>query len=55
VGRAARHRHPVRERAARRVVDIRYGNEPTHGGHVPAFEQPALSVDELRAFSRLVR
>ena len=42
LGGAALHRHPLLERADR-------------GGHFAAFEQPALFVDELRAFARLVR
>ena len=35
--------------------DIRYWNELDRGGHFAAFEQPALFVDELRSFFRLVR
>ena len=46
---------PSRRWAARRFRDIRYWGEPARGGHFPAFEQPALFVDELRAFFRLVR
>ena len=34
---------------------IRYWNEPGKGGHFAAFEQPALFVDEVRSFFRLVR
>ena len=30
-------------------------NEPGKGGHFAAFEQPALFVDEVRSFFRLVR
>jgi pimeloyl-ACP methyl ester carboxylesterase len=41
--------------AARQYQDIRYWNEPSVGGHFAAFEQPALFVDELRAFFRLIR
>jgi pimeloyl-ACP methyl ester carboxylesterase len=41
--------------AARRYTDIRYWNELDRGGHFAAFEQPALFVDELRSFFRLVR
>jgi pimeloyl-ACP methyl ester carboxylesterase len=46
---------PSRRWAARRFTDIRYWNEPPRGGHFAAFEQPALFVDEVRAFFRLVR
>ncbi len=35
--------------------NIRYWNEPGKGGHFAAFEQPALFVDEVRSFFRLVR
>jgi len=41
--------------AEARFTDIRYWNEPDRGGHFAAFEQPALFVDELRSFFRLVR
>jgi pimeloyl-ACP methyl ester carboxylesterase len=30
-------------------------NEPAKGGHFAAFEQPALFVEEVRSFFRLVR
>jgi epoxide hydrolase len=46
---------PSRRWAARRFLDIRWWNEPDRGGHFAAFEQPALFVDELRSFFRLVR
>jgi pimeloyl-ACP methyl ester carboxylesterase len=46
---------PSRRWAEKRFVDIRYWSEPARGGHFAAFEQPALFVDELRAFFRLVR
>ena len=36
-------------------TDIRYWNELDRGGHFAALEQPALFVDELRSFFRLVR
>ncbi|MHC1558188.1 hypothetical protein ACR9E3_04485 [Actinomycetospora sp. C-140] len=39
----------------RRSPNIRYWNEPGKGGHFAAFEQPALFVDEVRSFFRLVR
>jgi pimeloyl-ACP methyl ester carboxylesterase len=46
---------PSRRWAERRFVDIRHWNELARGGHFAAFEQPELFVDEVRAFSRLVR
>jgi epoxide hydrolase len=46
---------PSRRWAEKRLLDIRYWNEPARGGHFPAFEQPALFVDEVRSFFRLVR
>jgi pimeloyl-ACP methyl ester carboxylesterase len=46
---------PSRRWAERRYADIRYWNEPAHGGHFAAFEQPELFVTELRSFFRLVR
>jgi pimeloyl-ACP methyl ester carboxylesterase len=46
---------PSRRWAAGRFLDIRYWNEPDKGGHFAAFEQPALFVDEVRSFFRLVR
>ncbi|MGH3064184.1 MAG: epoxide hydrolase family protein [Gaiellaceae bacterium] len=46
---------PSRRWAQKRFLDIRYWNEPVRGGHFAAFEQPALFVDEVRAFFRLVR
>jgi hypothetical protein len=41
--------------AETRFTDLRYWNEVDRGGHVAAFEQPALFVDEVRSFFRLVR
>ncbi len=46
-------------RTSRRLVetrfrDLRYWNEPDRGGHFAAFEQPAIFVDEVRAFFRLL-
>ena len=41
--------------AATRFTDIRYWNELDRGGHFAAFEQPAVFVDEVRSFFRLVR
>lgn len=46
---------PSRRWAARRYTDIRHWNELDKGGHFAAFEQPALFVDEVRTFFRLVR
>jgi epoxide hydrolase len=46
---------PSRRWAERRFLDIRYWNEPAKGGHFAAFEQPALFVEEVRGFFRLVR
>jgi len=46
---------PSRRWAEKRFTDIRYWGEPERGGHFAAFEQPALFVDELRSFFRLVR
>jgi pimeloyl-ACP methyl ester carboxylesterase len=40
---------------AARYSDLRYWSELDRGGHFAAFEQPALFVDEVRAFFRLVR
>jgi epoxide hydrolase len=41
--------------AERRYTDIRHWHELDRGGHFPALEQPALFVDEIRSFFRLVR
>jgi pimeloyl-ACP methyl ester carboxylesterase len=46
---------PSRRWAEKRFLDIRYWNEPSKGGHFAAFEQPALFVNEVRSFFRLVR
>jgi epoxide hydrolase len=46
---------PSRRWAERRFLDIRYWNELDRGGHFAAFEQPALFVEEVRAFFRRVR
>lgn len=46
---------PSRRWAAKRYTNIQYWNEVDKGGHFAAFEQPALFVDEVRAFFRLVR
>lgn len=44
-----------REWAERAYPDLRYWGEPVRGGHFAAFEQPAIFVDEVRNFFRLVR
>jgi pimeloyl-ACP methyl ester carboxylesterase len=41
--------------AQQRFTDIRHWNELDRGGHFAALEQPALFVDEVRTFFRLVR
>jgi pimeloyl-ACP methyl ester carboxylesterase len=41
--------------AGRRFTDLRHWRELDRGGHFPALEQPALLIDELRAFFRHVR
>jgi epoxide hydrolase len=46
---------PSRRWAERRFSDIRYWNELPRGGHFAAYEEPALFVDELRAFGRVLR
>jgi pimeloyl-ACP methyl ester carboxylesterase len=38
-----------------RYTDLRWWNELDRGGHFAALEQPALFVDEVRSFFRLVR
>ena len=47
---------PISRRwAESRYLDLRYYNRLDRGGHFAAFEQPALFVDELRGFFRLLR
>jgi len=46
---------PTQRWAERSYTDIRYWNELDKGGHFAAFEQPALYVEEVRTFFRLVR
>jgi pimeloyl-ACP methyl ester carboxylesterase len=46
---------PPRSWVAGRYTDLRYWSVLDKGGHFAAFEQPALFVDEVRAFFRLVR
>jgi pimeloyl-ACP methyl ester carboxylesterase len=45
---------PSRRWAEAQMRNIVYWNELDRGGHFAAFEQPALFVDELRAFRRIV-
>jgi pimeloyl-ACP methyl ester carboxylesterase len=46
---------PSRRWAEKRFTNIQWFNEPAKGGHFAAFEQPALFLDEVRGFFRLVR
>ena len=46
---------PVRRWMARSHTDIRHWREMPKGGHFAAFEQPALFVDDVRAFFRTLR
>jgi pimeloyl-ACP methyl ester carboxylesterase len=46
---------PPRRWVEARYTDLRYWNEVDEGGHFAALEQPALFVDEVRSFFRLVR
>jgi pimeloyl-ACP methyl ester carboxylesterase len=46
---------PSRRWAERRFTDIRHWNELDAGGHFAAFERPAVFVDEVRTFFRMVR
>ncbi|HEY3977214.1 MAG TPA: epoxide hydrolase [Streptosporangiaceae bacterium] len=46
---------PSRRQAQRRFTNIVYWNEPGHGGHFAAWEQPALFIDEVRAVARSCR
>jgi epoxide hydrolase len=39
----------------RRFPDLRHWSQPATGGHFASLEQPAVFVDELRTFFRLVR
>ena len=45
--------------AARKVAETRFNivhfTQMPHGGHFPAFEQPKLWVDDIRAFLATVR
>lgn len=41
--------------AERYLCKLIHWNEPTHGGHFIAFEQPAIFVDEVRTCFRAVR
>ena len=46
---------PVRRWMARSHTDIRHWRVMPKGGHFAAFEQPALFVDDVRAFFSLLR
>ena len=46
---------PVRRWMEAGYTNIRHWNEMPKGGHCAAFEQPALFVDEVRAFFRSLR
>ncbi len=46
---------PVRRWLTDHYTDIRHWAEMPKGGHFAAFEQPALFVDDLRTFFRLLR
>jgi pimeloyl-ACP methyl ester carboxylesterase len=46
---------PSKRWAARQYQDIRFWNELARGGHFAAFEQPALFVEDVRAFFRALR
>jgi pimeloyl-ACP methyl ester carboxylesterase len=41
--------------AEKRYLDLRWWNDVDKGGHFLAIEQPAIFVDEVRSFFRLVR
>jgi hypothetical protein len=43
---------PSRRWAQRRFANIVYWSEPGRGGHFPAWEQPGLFTDEVRAVAR---
>jgi pimeloyl-ACP methyl ester carboxylesterase len=43
---------PSRRWAERRFTNVVYWNEPAHGGHFAAWEQPGLFVGEVRAAAR---
>jgi pimeloyl-ACP methyl ester carboxylesterase len=46
---------PVRRWMEDRYTDIRHWREMPKGGHFAAFEQPALFVDDVRAYFRTLR
>jgi len=46
---------PSRRWAEKDFTDIRWWDEPEKGGHFAAFEQPALFVEQVRSFFRLIR
>lgn len=46
---------PSRRWVSKHFSDLRWWDEPPRGGHFAAFEQPAIFVDQVRSFFRLVR
>ena len=46
---------PSRRWAERRYTDLRWYETLDRGGHFAAWEQPAVFVDQVRGFFRLVR
>jgi pimeloyl-ACP methyl ester carboxylesterase len=40
---------------AERCYNVQRWTEPPRGGHFPALEEPALLIDDLRAFFRPLR
>jgi len=46
---------PSRRWAEKEFTDLRWWSEPGQGGHFPAFEQPAIFVEQVRSFFRTVR
>jgi epoxide hydrolase len=46
---------PSRRWAEKDFSDIRWWDEPEKGGHFAAFEQPALFVEQVRSFFRVIR
>jgi hypothetical protein len=43
---------PSRRWAQRRFANIVHWNQPAHGGHFAAWEQPSLFTGEVRAVAR---
>jgi hypothetical protein len=46
---------PSRRWAEKDFTDIRWWDEPEKGGHFAAFEQPAVFVEQVRSFFRMIR